>query len=235
MEILASAVNPDYLMIAGGAGIFLGVLFLLLFCYRRIRWLILLLARKRPESPGLLASLRNTILIVLWGALFGMVLFLGFFLRTYHAFSYEKPVAEIVAQPLGETGQGRVALLRYASLQSPKERYFLVRGDQWMIEGDILKWEDWLNFVGLHTRYRLTRLRGRFVSTEMEKKHPPTILSLVDRETHPVWGYLYRYGHELPLVNTVYGSAAFQLSDAEKRYLVYVSTAGFVVREDSGE
>jgi hypothetical protein len=100
-----------------------------------------------------------------------------------------------------------------------------------MIEGDILKWEDWLNFVGLHTRYRLTRLRGRFLSTEMEKKHPPTIHSLVNRETQPLWGYLYRYGHELPLVNTVYGSAAFQLSDAERKYLVYVSTAGFVVRE----
>lgn len=231
MDLLAGAMDPSYLMIAGVVGVFLGILFLLFYFYRRIRWLIRVLQRKRPESPGIWASLRNAILIVLWGSLFGMVLFLGFFLRTYHAFSYEKPVAEIVVQPLGKTPQGHVALLHFSSLQSPKERYFLVRGDQWVIEGDILKWEDWLHFLGLHTRYRPTRLRGRYLSTAIEKMHSPTIYSLVDQETHPLWGYLYRYGHELPFVSTVYGSAAFQLSDARKEYMVYVSTAGFVVRE----
>lgn len=231
MDLFLKAVDPSYLMAAGAVGIFLGILSLVLFCYRRIHWLLRVLERKRPEGPGLLASLRNAVLIALWSSVFGMLLFLGFFLRTYHAFTYEAPVAEIVTQPLGETQKGNVALLRFTSRQSPTERYFLVRGDQWMIEGDILKWEEWLNFLGLHTRYRLTRLRGRFLNTEMEKKRPPTIHSLVNQEAHPLWGYLYRYGHELPLVSAVYGSAAFQLSDAQKRYQVYVSTAGFVVRE----
>jgi hypothetical protein len=110
----------------------------------------------------------------------------------------------------------------------------LVRGDQWMIEGDILKWDHWLNFLGLKTRYRLTRLRGRYLETEMEIRHRPTVYSLVKEENHPLWRYLYLYGHQLPFVSTVYGNAAFQTSTENKRYFLYAGTSGFLVREGEG-
>jgi hypothetical protein len=231
MEMLARAVDPSYLMIAGVVGILLGTLFLVVFCYRRIRWLILVLARKGPQSPGAWASLRNAVGIALWGSLFGMLLFFGFFLRTYHAFTYEEPVAEVRTQRLGERHGDELVLIHYISRQRRTERYLMVQGDQWVIEGDILKWEDWLNFVGLHTRYRLTRLRGRYLNTRMERQKGTSVYSLVEREDNVGWSYLYRYGQQLPFVNTVYGSAAFQLSGSQERYLVYVSASGLVVRK----
>ena len=233
MKILAAIpeLNPDYLVYAGAIGVLLGLLFLIFYLYRRIGWMFSVLIRQKTPSPRLLASLRNLIVIIVWTSFFGMLLFFGFFLRAYHAFTYEEPVAEIITQPLDSPSAGQVALVKFLPTHSQISRYLLVKGDQWVIEGDILKWESWVNFLGLRTRYRLTRLRGRYLSTEEEIHQPRTVYSLVDHENHPLWRYLYLYGHGLPLVSTVYGSAGFQTTRENKRFLVFVSTSGFVVRE----
>ena len=99
-----------------------------------------------------------------------------------------------------------------------------------MLEGDILKWKDWANFLGLHTRYRLTRLRGRYIRTSEAKLRPLSIHSLVEMENHPIWGFLYRYGSSFPLVSAAYENAVFQSSDEPGTFLVYVSTSGFLTR-----
>ena len=231
IETIFSHLNPDYLLYAGAIGILLGLLFFLFFLYRRIRRIFGAFSTQKSTSPGLLASVRNLIAIILWTSLFGMLLFLGFFLRAYHVFTYEEPVAEIITQPIDRAKTGQLAVVQFYSAPSQTRRYFLIKGDQWMIEGDILKWEDWLNFLGLHTRYRLTRLSGRYLSTEAELLHPRTVYSLVGDENHPLWRYLYLYGHRLPFVSTVYGSAGFQTAKEPKRYTLYVSTSGFVVKE----
>jgi len=223
--------NPDYLVYAGAIGILLGLLFLIFFLYRRIRWVFGVLTKQKTPSPRLLASLRNLIVIIVWTSFFGMLLFFGFFLRAYHAFTYEEPVAEIITKPLDSPSAGPVALVKFLPTHSQVSRYLLVKGDQWVIEGDILKWESWVNFLGLRTRYRLTRLRGRYLRTEEEIHQPRTVYSLVDHENHPLWRYLYLYGHGLPLVSTVYGSAGFQTTRENKQYLIFVSASGFVVRE----
>jgi len=43
-----------------------------------------------------------------------------------------------------------------------------LRGQQWAVEGHILKWDDWLNLLGLQTMYKLTRVRGRYLRAEDE-------------------------------------------------------------------
>lgn len=227
MERLISTLNPDTLVYAGAVGVLLGFLFLLLFLYRRVRWFISILGRKKVGSPRLLAGLRNFVFILLWTSICGMLCFFGFFLRTYHAFTYEKPVAEIAVEPAAEPKTFRVTL---TELDPPLKRQFLLRGDQWMLEGDILKWEKWLQLWGLDNRYRLTRLKGRYAQTEAELRETPTIYKLVERENDPLWAILYEYGHRLPFVSTAHGSAVFQSAEKNKRFLIAISPAGFVVR-----
>lgn len=224
-------VEPDHIVYGSAIGIFLGLLFFIFFLFRRIRWFFRVIARKHTASPRFFASLRNLLLILVWVSVFGMTLFLGFFLRAYHAFNYEKPVAEIVTHPFEQDKLSQVTLIQFIPPDGISTRNFFLRGDQWMVEGDIVKWDPWLNFFGLHTRYRLTRLRGRYVNTEEEVQAKRTIYSLVEQENHPFWQYLYQYGQGLPFVNTVYGNAAFQATREGARYLIYVGTSGFVVRE----
>jgi len=232
MQELTRFIDPTYLAYAGVAGVFLGLIFLLLFVYHRIRWFLRLISRKKTVSPGIISSLGRFIAILLWTSIFGMCLFFGFFLRSYCAFTHERPVAEIMTEPLGPQKTSRITLVQFSP---PGSRQFLINGDQWMIEGDILKWDEWLNFLGVGTRYRLTRLRGRYVSTEEETRERPTIYSLVKDEHHPFWKVLYEQGRRLPLVSTVYGCAVFQIAGGPRRYLLYVGPSGFVTREKPGQ
>jgi hypothetical protein len=228
MENLIHAFNLDYIIYAGGIGLSLGCLFLLVFLYRRIQWLIRVIARKKTVSPGVLRSLRNLVLIALWTCGFGTLLFMGFFLRTYHAFTYEKPVAEVVVEPMGSEKAGRITLVVFSP---PSMRQFVVQGDQWMIEADIVKWDNWLYLLGLENRYRLTRLRGRYIRKADEISQKQTVYSLVKDEEHPLWTYLYDYGQWFPLVNTVYGNAVFQSLASTKQYQIYIGTTGLLTRE----
>jgi len=224
--------NPDWPIYAGALGVLVGFLFVLIYLYRRIRRLIGKASRKASAPPGLWAGLRNLVLIFLWIAVFGMVLFIGFFFRAYHAFTYGEPVARIVVQA-GEPGdKSFLTLTQFGPGKAETSRQFAVSGDQWMLEGDILKWANGLNFLGWHTRYRLNRLRGRYIKARDEIFKEATVYSLIEDEDHPLWRYLYRSGHNSPLVNTVYGNSVYQMTRHDGRFLVYVGTSGFIVRRE---
>jgi hypothetical protein len=71
--------------------------------------------------------------------------------------------------------------------------------------------------------------------SEEERARPPSIYSLVEKEDHPLWRWLYRHGSSLPLVSTVYGNAVYQMADREQRFMVYVGTSGFIIRQIAGK
>lgn len=219
--------NPDFLVYAGFLGVFLGCASLILFAYRRIQRVIQP-SSKKGRRFELLPSLRSLLLIIVWTSLFGMALLLGALMRSYHAFTREEPVAEISTHPLHGRNE---ALVSFSFARSGQTRYLFVKGDQWMIEGDILKWDNWLNMLGLHTRYRLTRLQGRYSVSEEERVGPRTIYPLGEKEDHPLWRYLYLNGSRLPFISSVYGNAVFQSLKREKIYAIFVSSSGFLVRE----
>jgi hypothetical protein len=168
---------------------------------------------------------------MLWSSFWGILLFAGAFLQSYRAFTHETPVAEIRVRPMGETPAGPMIFIRFSSYVHERQRFFLVRGNQWMLEGDILKWENWLVFLGLPNRYRFTRLRGRYTDIDAERRCPHTVLSLTSGNTGDMWRLLYDIGARLPFVSTVYGNAVFQDAGREKTYAVYVGLSGFVVRD----
>lgn len=217
------------------------MIFVLVFIYHRIRFVTKKLSkklatRKAASVPGPFASLRNLLLIFLWTAIFGMVFFIGFFFQAYHAFTLEVPVAKVTIVPQPRTETSLIELVQYRKKEEVElKQEFEVQGEQWMLEGDILKWKNWVNFMGWHTRYRLTRLRSRYIRTEDERTKPSSIHQLTEKENHPFWGYLYKYGHKLPFVSTVYGNAVFQSTGEKATYLVYVGTSGFVARKQEEE
>jgi hypothetical protein len=191
LQFSLSQSNPEIFLFGGVIGLFLGILFFLFFIYRRIRWIATIFSKQKTLSFKLFASLRNLILIALWTSVFGMVLFLGFFLRAYHVFTLEKPVAEITVEKTEESDISKITLLQNVTPDSQAVQTFIINGDQWMLEGDIIKWDSWLNFLGIHTRYRLSRIRGRYLNTEEEIEKTPSIFSLVERESIPFWENLY--------------------------------------------
>jgi uncharacterized membrane protein len=106
-------IKPDFFIYVGIVGILVGFSFFIFFTFRRIRWLILIMKNKEAKSPKLLVSLRNLTLILVAVAISGMVLFMGFFFRAYQAFTYEKPVAEIITQPSDESDANLITLSQF--------------------------------------------------------------------------------------------------------------------------
>jgi hypothetical protein len=217
-------------ILLGTLGILLGLVFLFVFLFRRLRYFARRLAKKPAIALKPVASLRNLLLIFLWTAVFGTVFFAGFFFQAYYTFTREEPVAKVTITPLSQDQKNLITLELYKPKDDHEIRQFEVGGDQWMLEGDILKWKNWINFLGLHTRYRLTRLRGRYIRTSDALTKQMSIYSLVEIEDHPIWGFLYRHGSTLPFVSTVYGNAVFQSSKEPRAFLVYISTSGFLTR-----
>jgi hypothetical protein len=228
--ILSHVLKTDFVMLAAAAGFLAGLVLLLVFLYRRILFLIRKIGGKETRAPKLAESLRNLVLILLLTSIFGMLLFAGFFFRAYRAFTLEEPVAEVVISHPVKGGVSSITIIQDEPGGKNRARRFEVAGDQWVLEGDILKWRSWLNFLGLHTRYRLTRLRSRYIRTSDEMTKPSTIFPLVEDEDSPLWKWLYRLGPSVPMVSTVYGNAVFQSSGEDGAFRIYVGTSGFIIR-----
>ena len=225
----------DFGILAGAAGILIGFVLLLVFLWRRILFIARKLGRKPASVPKPLESLRNLLLIFLWTSVCGMLLFAGFFFRAYRAFTLEEPVAKIIIEHPDGGEVSSITIIQDDQKGESRTRRFDVAGDQWVLEGDILKWRNWLNFLGLHTRYRLTRLRSRYLEASDERTKPSSIHPLVENEDHPLWRYLYKYGPRLPVVSTVYGNAVFQASGENAVFRIYVGTSGFIARKAESE
>jgi hypothetical protein len=230
--LLLFSLNPDYLIIFGSVGFLLGILFLLIFIIRRFRWLIKIFTKDKIKLPGTIASFRNLLFILFWTATFAVILATALFLRSYYAFTWEKPIAKITIEPVSEPQTNRIILTQFVTPDSQTTSLFLIKGDQWVLEGDVLKWDTLLNYFGLHSRYRLTRIRGRYLRTQDEISHQSTIYSLIKDEDHILWRNLYQFGHLLPIVDTVYGNAIFQYSSRRETYWVYLNNTGFIARKE---
>ncbi len=218
-------------------GLFIvGLILLGVFLFKRVHRLVLRLRRKPVPRIRIIASTLQLLLILLAIALSAAVLFLFAFIQSYSAFTHRKLAATVYCVPVSGTKDTMV--LDLVALESPtlgRSRQYHLRGQQWAIEGHILKWDDWLNFLGLRTMYKLTRVRGRYLRAEDEMKKPATAYSLVTNEEDPRWRWLYEYGARLPLVQAVYGNTVFTFPSKTKTFLVYVTTSGFMVEEQEKE
>lgn len=231
--------NPpvsDSLLIYGAlAMLSVGLLMLIFFIAKRVGRIIGRLRRKPTKRLSAIASTLKLLLILLLISASIALLFLGAFIQSYTAFTQRALVTTIHCKTVPGTEDTMV--LELVTPQSPaiaRNRRYLLRGQQWTVEGHILKWDDWLNFLGLRTMYKLTRVRGRYLRADDEMSKPATVYSLVPNEDDPAWRWLYEYGPRLPFVQAVYGNTVFTFPSEAKTFGIYVTTSGFMIAEKEG-
>ena len=206
------------------------------FVWRRVHRLIRSLRGRPAATVGVIRSTVRLLLILLVVACSGATLMLFAFLQSYTAFTHREQVATVYCTPV--PGTKKEMDLKLVIVDTPSAghiRQYRLFGEQWAIEGHILKWEDWLNFLGLQTIYKLTRVRGRYVRAEDEVGRPVSAYSLIPSEEDPKWFWLYRFGELLPFVNAVYGNTVFNLPSPTKGFEIYVTTSGFMTKEKKEE
>jgi hypothetical protein len=182
--------------------------------------------RRRASPFGLLLTL------VLILAASAVVLFSAF-LRSYHAFTQKEMVAIVECVPLTNSdfdfGLTVIPVVRQKQMEMNS---YPIKGDQWAIGGDILKWKDIVNFLGLHTMYRLDRVEGRYKFAEDAQTKQVSAYALGQEERGRYWSLLYKFGHKLPFVTAVYGNTVYMDPVFGVKFNIYVTTSGFMAQRE---
>ena len=168
-------------------------------------------------------------LILFLAAAAALAAFAG--LRSYRAFTQEELVAAVECQAAPPGADHRFLLrIRPVARGAPgPEQSFPMQGEQWTLGGDILKWAPWLTALGARPAHKLTRLESRYLAAEEEATRPRSAYDL-NGGTSPIWRWLHRFGPSLPLVDAVYGNAAYTDARPGGRWGVYVTPSGYLIR-----
>ncbi len=154
------------------------------------------------------------------------ILWLTFVIQTYVGLTGNIKVARVHATAIANVPhEMSVELILYdQSGKQTSDQTYLVNGDEWMLQGDIIKFPTWLNILGLHSGYKLTRLEGRYDDPHLEANAKHTVVTLNGGDD----GFFKTVQEQAwvsPIVQAAYGNAVFLAADG-KTYDVYVSQTG---------
>jgi hypothetical protein len=160
------------------------------------------------------------VLLLLLGALFSASFF------AYSNLTDETQIAELSFKQLGEDEY----LVNLATGDFCDVRSFIVRGDQWRLDANFLKWKYWASALGLESQYRLDRLEGRFSDINVQNGEP----TLAHKLGEPTLLDIARLADDLGrfsfFADAAYGSSTFQQIDDTRIYDVYKTPTGIMTR-----
>jgi len=174
--------------------------------------------KKKGRLKGLLFSLTGFLIIFAFATSF---IYLSLFLQTFSRYIHEEKIGWVYTEKMGDM------IKVYFCNEKEKEAHsFELYGDQWMVEGYILRWKLYLRWLGANSYYRVTRFRGRWEILGGE-------ISPTEYEIHPhedFWKFLLKNAEHIPLVDAAYGIGAFQYPARDTFYL-YINDTGFILRK----
>lgn len=140
------------------------------------------------------------------------LLWLMILVQSYLGLTGEIKVAHIQATPIANVAhQMSVQVMLYdGNGQVTSENTYLLQGDEWMMQGDIIKFPAWLNVIGFHAGYKLTRLEGRFDDITLENSARHTAIALNGGDDN---FFQTTYMHKqwfASFIDAAYGNAVFQ-------------------------
>lgn len=160
-------------------------------------------------------------------AVFGLI-FLGLYslviainIGGYRSIQGLQTVASIATQRQGDQ-VWRVTL--QSSGESPVTE--TLKGDQWQIDAQIIRFSGPLRWLGVAPGYRLERLAGRYTSLEQERSSPRPVVGLSERIWPDLWALDRQFN--LPFVEGVYSNATFMPMRDGAMFDVRLSVSGLV-------
>jgi hypothetical protein len=143
----------------------------------------------------------------------------------YQGLTHEEKIGTVVIQPVAK--QTFNAFLTLNNGQSVK---FELKGDEVMVEANVLKWKPWSNVIGLKTGYRLDRIRGRYLTLADEQNKPRSIYSINEDNKSDIAKWREQYQHLSFLLDVEHGSASYVSAKENQEYEVVVTTNGLLLR-----
>lgn len=142
----------------------------------------------------------------------------------YTRFNAEYPIAKL--EFFQVSPQEHLALLRTGNFCHKQE--FLLRGDQWQLDAQFLRWKGLAVGLGLDAKYRLERLSGRYRDTAEQNTRPQSAHNLAPE----IW---FDFFTDLPalmehLIDARFGSSVYMEIDTRQLYTVYRTEDALIVK-----
>ncbi len=154
------------------------------------------------------------------------LIWLAALVQTYVSLDSKVRVAQVRANKI--TNQAHtinVELLMFdKNGKQTSDDFYTVAGDRWLLQGNILKFPTWLNVLGVHSGYKLTRLEGQYdsINDENTQKHQAIELNGGDGNFFQT---VYQQAWSSPFVEAAYGNAVIEPADGHT-YNVVVTQSG---------
>ncbi len=173
-------------------------------------------------------GLGGIILVVLAVSL----LWLTFLVQSYLGYSADIKVAEIKAHTFqNQSHQMAVELILYdQNGHQTSDQYYNVMGDEWMLQADFIKFPTWMNILGFHAGYKLTRLEGIYQDPNLERNSKHTVVELNGGEDNFFQTMQSQRQWFSPFVDAYYGNAVFEPGNSGV-FDVYASQTGLYAKQ----
>jgi hypothetical protein len=209
----------DFLNFVPIAGVVSGLIALLLF--------FLLIKRLKNRRKKILVCLIHFLFVVIFALIATIFMLLYTGLQGYKHFTYNKPIISVECSLKQEDS----FILKFVDLDKKDSpaKFYRLKGQQFVIEGHIIKWENFFVTVGMKPLYQVTRLTGRYVSVNDEKEKERSVYEVA--EETKVWRWLMQYGEKIPGIDAVQGISSFKDAVENKKLTVYITHNSFVIKE----
>jgi hypothetical protein len=160
------------------------------------------------------------LIIVILAACSLACIYLSLFIQTFSRYTHEEVIGSVYA----EASSGIIDVY-FTDERNGREYTFQLVGDQWMVEGCILRWSTMIRWLGADSYFKVTRFRGRW--------EQPDGGETTEFEIQPqgkLWRFLLRKGESIPFIDAAYGIGAYQYPDA-KTYRLSINDTGFILRK----
>lgn len=165
------------------------------------------------------------------------LLWLTFTVQTYLGVSSDTRVARVRASKIeGQQSMMSVTLTLYdKSGKTTSTKTYLMKGDEWELQGDMLKFPNWLSIFGVRSGYKLTRLEGRFDDPKVESTSTHTVITLNGGDDN-FFKTVKPQSWLSPIVEAAYGNAVIQGTgqNGDATFDVLVSQTGLYAEPVNG-
>lgn len=169
-------------------------------------------------------------------------------LHTYKTFTQKKLIAEVTTSKLMFENSLPYCEIRYRETYYPsafesifskqksetisftEDQEFKVYGDRFEIGAEVIKWNDWLNLLGIDTIYKVSRIKGDSSETELENEATHSAYD-INSGVDSTWKYLQKNEEKFSfLVDTIYTSSALKFAeDEEMTWGLYITEDGLIL------
>jgi hypothetical protein len=212
------------LAFVGAIFFLLGILFLVLIIVRILKYTQEVRGKigKKPRPPKTFWQASFFLLGIICFLLAGLFFWSGKSLRSFFIYSPNYLAGEIEFVPESSSGTAGAYKLVYTVFskdKKPHQREFFFSGDEYQLEGEYLKWEKGVKFLGIVSGYKITKIN---IITKLSKGKSPAdsvqrMYELIESPSD-LWYWIDKFNKVILLVKAKpLKSEYFTLAPQQKR------------------